>query len=371
MFNSEMLGTLAAKAVSIYLTKQVPLTDAVISISREENLNIEQTKRLVEATNQVAYLKILETAKDRTFAFDLADLDAVIGAISTPDVSVVKEASFANQGFRPAPLQLLFGGEGHTKQASSNQPDADIDLVPMMPAMVAGFKSTIENGALLKQACAERIVRLIEEVKQEPYLLSKIAAYKPKNADLVLLVGEAGSLEKTANQYLTFKVGELKKVAQLDEAISELKKVASEIKNAQESLEKVSFMAISGRIAGSIFGRKNVGISNTSIFRNTAAEGSKATSSSTVKRGYQSYPGQMAKSASTATDGGGLPSPTEGFKQNFQKSLLYKVMPKNKTPWERVTGLASKGVTAADYGFMRETIAPKHSVWDSLHNTGG
>lgn len=370
MFNSEMLGSLAAKAVSIYLTKQVPLTDAVVSISKEENLNIEQTKRLVEATNQVAYLKILETAKDRTFSFDLADLDTVLASISTPDVTVVKSACVASGSFRPAPLQLVFAKEGHTKQASSQELDADIDLVPMLPGMVAGFKHTIESGGMAKQACAERIVRLIEEVKQESYLLSKIAAYKPKNADLVSLVGEAGSLEKTANQYLTFKAGELKKVAELDEAISELKKIASDIKLAQDSLEKVSFMAISGRIAGSIFGRKNTGITNTSIFRNTTAERSVATNSSTVKRGYQSYPGQMAKSAS-ATDGGGLPSPSEGFKQNFRKGLLYKVLPKNKTFMERVTGLGGKAVTVADYGFMRETIAPKHSVWDSLHNTGG
>lgn len=367
MFNSEMLGTLAAKAVSIYLTRQVPLTDAVISISREENLNIEQTKRLVEATNQVAYLKILETAKDRTFSFELADVDTVLSSISTPEVSVVKQASAT--AFRPAPLQLLFSKEGHTKQAC--ELDVNIDLVPMLPALVASYKSTIENGNMTKQACAEKIVRLIEEIKDEPYLLSKIAASKAANtSDMNSLLGQVGTLEKVANQYLTFKPGELKKIAELDATISELKKISSDIKLAQDSLEKVSFMAISGRIAGSIFGRKNTGITDTSIFRNTTAARSMATNSSTVKRGYQSYPGQMAKSAS-ATDGGGLPSPSEGFKQNFKKGLLYKVLPKNKTFMERVTGLASKGVTVADYGFMRETIAPKHSVWDSLHNTGG
>jgi len=366
-----MLGTLAAKAVSLYLTNSVSLTDAVISISKEENLNIEQTRRLVEATNQVAYLKILETAKDRTFSFELADLDTVLGAISTPDVVVIKEASASS--FKPAPLQLLFGNEGLTKQASFNMEDTDIDLTPMFPAIVEGYKNTIESGEFTKQACAEKILRYVEGMRDDLYVMSKMACLKPANrADIISLLSQVGCMEKCANEYLTFKAGELKKLAELDEAISHLKRVDADIRDAYASLEKVSFMAISGRIAGSIFGKKNLGVSNTPIFRNTAAERSMAKNPSAVHRGYQGYPGQMAKSASTSgTSGVGLPSPSEGIKQNFRKGLLYKVLPKNKTFMERVTGLAGKGMTAVDYGFMRETIAPKHSVWDSLHNTGG
>ena len=42
MFNSEQLATMAAKAVSTFLTKGASLTDAVVSVSQSNGLNLEQ-----------------------------------------------------------------------------------------------------------------------------------------------------------------------------------------------------------------------------------------------------------------------------------------------------------------------------------------
>lgn len=63
----------AVEAVRAYIASQTPLTDSVVVIARRDQLGPEQISRVVEVVNQVAYLKLLESAKDRTFEFNLAD----------------------------------------------------------------------------------------------------------------------------------------------------------------------------------------------------------------------------------------------------------------------------------------------------------
>lgn len=379
MFNSEQLATMAAKAVSTFLTKGASLTDAVVSVSQSNGLNLEQTKRLTEAANQVAYLKVLETAKDRSFNFPVAEYGDVVNKISKPEAGLDKAASHTE--YATSPLACIFGVPEMVKSASVDSlEDSEANLVPYLASIVYGHKASLESIGFEKVACAEAILPLVDSLRSDSLSAQKAYFHGGDNTDSIL-----GLIEKSAEEKLpgyTFKEFDMKKVAELDAKLSryvELEKLAYRL---NDELEKISFMAISGRIAGSIFGKNATGMAKAPIQKlvssgDLMAKNPISGNGQAVVRGYQGYPGQMAKSAAAAS-GNGLPpaGPTpapgakpsfsQNFSDKFKKGLIYKALPKNLTWGQRVDRVG----TVADYAFMREAIAPKHSVWDSLHNKG-
>lgn len=385
MFNSEQLATMAAKAVSTFLTKGASLTDAVVSVSQSNGLNLEQTKRLTEASNQVAYLKVLETAKDRSFNFPVAEYGDVVNRISRPESGMDKAASVnASEGVGCAsPLACIFGVPEMVKSASVDSlEDSEANLVPYLASIVYGHKATLDNIGFEKAACAEAMLPLVDSLRGDDLAVQKAYFHGGDNLDSILGLIEKSAEEKSPGY--TFKDFDLKKVAALDAKLTryiELEKLAERL---NDELEKISFLAISGRIAGSIFGKNATGTAKAPIQKlvssgDLMAKNPISGNGTAVVRGYQGYPGQMAKSAAAAS-GNGLPpaGPTPGakpsFSQNFsdkfsdkfKKGLIYKALPKNLTMGQRVDRIG----VVADYAFMREAIAPKHSVWDSLHNKG-
>ena len=379
MFNSEQLATMAAKAVSTFLTKGASLTDAVVSVSQSNGLNLEQTKRLTEASNQVAYLKVLETAKDRSFNFPVAEYGDVVNKISKPESGLDKAASTSPAECLTSPLACIFGVPEMVKSASVDSlEDSEANLVPYLASIVYGHKATLDNIGFEKAACAEAMLPLVDSLRGDDLAVQKAYFHGGDNLDSILGLIEKSAEEK-APGYI-FKEFDLKKVAALDAKLTryiELEKLAERL---NDELEKISFLAISGRIAGSIFGKNATGMAKAPIQKlvssgDLMAKNPISGNGTAVVRGYQGYPGQMAKSAAAAS-GNGLPpaGPTPGakpsFSQNFsdkfKKGLIYKALPKNLTMGQRVDRIG----VVADYAFMREAIAPKHSVWDSLHNKG-
>ena len=73
MFDSNYLTTSAVEVVRQYMNGHRTLSEAIADLATRDNLNSEQTARVVEVVNQVAYLKLQQDAEDKTFEFKLAD----------------------------------------------------------------------------------------------------------------------------------------------------------------------------------------------------------------------------------------------------------------------------------------------------------
>lgn len=397
MFDTEQLKTLAAKAVSEYLTKQVPLTDTVAALSRTNQLNTEQTRRLVEATNQVAYLKILESAKDRTFNFPVAVYEDVMAKVASPEGIMSKQAS---EG-RKSPLSIVTprANEGLEKAASENvlgdvaeylTKAAAEEIVPYVVPLIFSYRAELQKLAFEMPNTAERMLPIVDVLLKDDLLEAKLVKSASKHAGVMTtLFGlEMEKAASVAAGYI-FKEADLKKVAELDSLIDEYQAMEARSEFLRSELEKVSFMAVSGRLAGSIFGAKTTGVAGAKGVKELLTGDVKASAShagkNNVVRGYQGYPGVEKSAAAGAPSGTGLPpagptpstgagSRSAGVKPSFsndvaekwKKGLIYKMLPKGLTWSQRGERL----MTGADYLFMRESIAPKHSVWDSLHNKG-
>ena len=76
-FDAENLKYMAARAVTEYLNQGKSLNKGVADIAVEHKLNQDQIARLVETTNKVAYVKVMETATDRAGSFPLASVAEV------------------------------------------------------------------------------------------------------------------------------------------------------------------------------------------------------------------------------------------------------------------------------------------------------
>lgn len=383
-FNNDTLAQMSAKAVSEYITKGVPLTDAVAGLSKQASLNLEQTKRLVETTNQVAYLKLLKEASDRTFEFPVASYDDVVSQI----VGIEKAASAATSA-TVDPLSLVLKSPAEMEKTASFdegveawiEKAAEEQLVPFMAPILYGYKAEFEKLAMDMESIGEKLLPLIDSLRKDEYVGEKLT--KQASVHTSVLEGLVGVKAAAADGY-TFNRLEMQKIAEVDSLISEYQKKEARADFVREEMEKLSFMAISGRLAGSVFGKTANGVSRATNAKLFSTGDVNVKNAGSVVRGYQGYPGSLSKSAAVGTSSAGLPQPgapaqiptvaptstkpsfVKGVKEKWNQGLISKLIPKNKTMLQR----AERVATIADYGLMRETIAPSHSVWDSLHKQG-
>lgn len=88
---SERLQQIAVDCVTQFISKQASLNEAIAKEAMDLELNADQTKRVIEASNTIAYLRQLEKSADRTFEFDVADYNKVMTNMTMPD-DMLKQA---------------------------------------------------------------------------------------------------------------------------------------------------------------------------------------------------------------------------------------------------------------------------------------
>jgi hypothetical protein len=179
-FSAENLKYMAAEVVTNYLAHKVPLSEAVASIASSSKLNPEQIKRLIEISNQVAYLKLLETASDRTFEFPLAKYEEVLTFLATPDENMKKEASL-----KPSPMDIAVGKIDEEFEKVAQEEGDDIfsflksasknDRVSMLNKQVCRSKSELEKVACEEQVVARDLMYQAISFRKDEQFMDKIA----------------------------------------------------------------------------------------------------------------------------------------------------------------------------------------------------
>lgn len=81
----ERLQEIAVGCVTKFVQKQASLSEAIAKEAMDLELNSDQTKRVIEASNTIAYLRQLEKSADRTFEFDVADYTKVMAHMCMPE----------------------------------------------------------------------------------------------------------------------------------------------------------------------------------------------------------------------------------------------------------------------------------------------
>lgn len=113
----EQIRDYAVKAVEGFINNQVPLSTSISTMAVDMELNPEQIKRLVEATNTICQLKLISMAEDRTFEFPVAKYEEVLKEMTVPEH--LKEAQINTAG-----SELLPGGGSYliTRRVANTLP---------------------------------------------------------------------------------------------------------------------------------------------------------------------------------------------------------------------------------------------------------
>lgn len=398
MFDAEQLKVLAARAVSMYISKGVPLTDAVAALSKETSLNTDQTKRLVEAVNQVAYLKILETAKDRTFNFPVANYEEVIAKVTTPDGAMDKEAS--SNATSPFDIINSYGAEDMEKAASYEPPSvsefvksaSEQEILGYLPKVVFSIKAELEKIAYDKLTQVDLLMSAVDAVRADPFSGYKMQKFAGANPELAILIGI--DLEKVASERSpTFVDKDFDKIALVDSLYKEAKEMLGREEFLICELEKVAFLPVLAgvaRAAGSIFGRAATSISAAGSGSRVAAVGGrvgraadlamgakslspKSEASGAMRKGYTSMTKASALWSLTSGASGPASGPVprtqstiDNISDKWKKGRIHKTFG-GKSFTQKLSGVG----TLMDYHAVVPMIRPKDSVWDALHNRGG
>lgn len=155
-FTADFLKNSAVAVTASFIAKEVPLSVGVAEIAKKHSLNMEQIKRLVEVVNQVTYLKILSTAKDRTFEFPLAKFEDVVGLLVTPEIQ-----SMADANMKSSPLQIV----GVSDEVPIEKVASETGYTPSGQEKLAYLARHYYATRNRLEKIAEREVTLLEEIK--------------------------------------------------------------------------------------------------------------------------------------------------------------------------------------------------------------
>ena len=224
----------AVEAVRAYVTSQTPLTDSVVAIAKRDSLSPEQIARIIEVTNQVAYLKLLEGAQDRTFEFELANKDDVMEKLmSTPSESLSKSASLSS------PLDAF--KEELTKSASE---DESREITPMERHTLILKEYQRSLGQLEKLASQERelifsLSAQLQICRKDEEILEKVAYLTDGSEDAIKDVSKMiYGHHKEASCEQMFYEEDLKDTRRLVDLVAKAHDVLEKKAVLQESVDK-------------------------------------------------------------------------------------------------------------------------------------
>jgi len=238
-FDAETIRTYAVNAVTDFVSNGTPLSQGIAKIASANELNSEQIKRVVEASNTVAHLKLMSGAQDRTFEFPVAKYETVLGHMVQPD-------SQSNE-----PVSEAYGSTKGTDEHTKYSMDRSQLETYTAKAMLA-VKSDLENIAVDKQEILLRMEASIASMQKSQYPLEKLAEVATEKEYEILSPFLSHGLEKTASENLNTKL------VFTDKDLDEARYLVSLVKEAKvlldSELEKQAFFAAAGRALGSVVG---------------------------------------------------------------------------------------------------------------------
>lgn len=246
---SDQIRDISVKNVEMFLNNKIPLSQGLAKQASAMELNSEQIQRAVEATNSIAYLKILEMSPDRTMEFPLCKYAEVMRMVSVPeDVDTLyKSASIYTIPVSNTPL---------IKEASNNT----VFELHENDERNYFIKMAAENDAQL-ETLKDRSITILPEllksastVKSDVDGLVKLAQVVSGDDFRKISALVYGEVKEYLPSVYMFKEAQLKDVKIISALFKEAQELCFEIKAKQELSNRSALVkqAFLGAIAGGV-----------------------------------------------------------------------------------------------------------------------
>ncbi len=229
----DRLQSIAVGCVSKFMSKEASLSEAIAKEAQDLELNSDQTKRVIEASNTIAYLRQLEKAADRTFEFEVADYGKVMSQMCMPE-DMSKEASDKedkDEDKKDDKKKRDKNDEGdHEYRGNKSEEREEQEKKAMLMQGYMQSRHNLQKMAYDKTEMHMTISNAIATFRKDPYALEKLAFVAGDSFEAtVKLCG----IEKRAEEDLIFTDRELATAKNL----VGLYKQASEMIQQEEALQ--------------------------------------------------------------------------------------------------------------------------------------
>jgi hypothetical protein len=244
----ELLRDISVRAVEDFLNNKTPLSLGLAKQAAAHDLNVEQVKRAVESTNNIAYLKILQVAEDRTVEFPLAKFAEVMEAATVPINFQEKTATATLIGVEPVSLASI------EKIASAYELVKNEEYTFLIK-MAASNNSALERLEIESITMADNLIKAAKTLKKDDAWMDKLASVTDQSSFAELSYLVSGSVQKYRD--LTdlglFKESQLKEVSSFANLYKQARELVREQRERTE-LKKQADDTTSG-IKSNIFSR--------------------------------------------------------------------------------------------------------------------
>lgn len=321
--DNEQLKDISISVVEGFINYKVPLNEGIAKQASEMELNSDQIKRVVEASNTIAYLRLQKEAEDKTFEFPVGDYEGVMKTMVLPSDSSV--------------------GTTLLKEAHASMdpilPEIDIDPEQQRSWLRSSMLNNhyqLEKIAVEKEGLAYAILDAARALSKDEYALEKLAEVCEEDVYARL----SSLLTKEADYKLrerVFRDGDLNVARELVDIYKQATELLEEEKERQ-GLDKRAFTGVKNELKHMA---QNVGAGKLGSAANNAA-GAAATALGHTVGGVVGAAGGLGVRTAQGLRAGGRAL-------GFGKDKI---------------GTLGKGLMAATHD-----VAPDKNVWDNLQGS--
>lgn len=235
----EKLQGLAIKCAAMYMTKQASLSEAISKEAQVLELNPDQIKRTIEATNTITYLRQLEDSKDRTLEFPLADYKEVMAHMVLPEKQAAEEGKEEREDDEGQKSE----DDEDKKEKEQEDSEKTASLFSDQEKIAMISKETMRCTQVMEKIASEKIIlhmgleSLASKVSLDPLAFEKIALATGEDAPVL---SKLCGLEKAAKLDNVFSDAELLEVKELHGIYKQAVELVSQESDIIEFLEKSS-----------------------------------------------------------------------------------------------------------------------------------
>lgn len=255
----ESLKEMAAHNVAAYKANGTSLNDSITKVAMDNELNSDQVKRLVETTNQMAYLSELEGQDDRTFEFDVANYDDIMdGIISDPTLEKTASEYTGN------PIDLVSAAFSNPMEKVATEKEATMekwgkpDKLKALKKVASHERRRLDD---LVNSEHDSLVKLAQHraiVCRDPEALEKMAQFDNQLEMTRLVFGH----DKVATDVLrAWAPDQMTDIKALSDRLSMLKQASEEIAELKPKVEQAEGILKEAFVAAALntVGRSAVG----------------------------------------------------------------------------------------------------------------
>lgn len=231
---SDQIRDISVKTVEDFLNNKIPLSTGLSKHASDMQLNSEQIQRAVEATNSIAYLKVLSMSDDRTVEFPLCKFAEVMIKVAIPEpTSILPESNIEKIASTPVSASPYLV---NTEEMSLKEKQTYFIKIA---SLTERELQQLEDRSIV---ILPELMKLAGTVKKDPEGLEKLATIvsdiKEFNKITSLVYGKSCPYSDTG----IFKEAELKEVYALKSLLKEATELTSSIKEKTNVLEKTAHL---------------------------------------------------------------------------------------------------------------------------------